>query len=102
MQVTVRDLSMMPLLILDDVIEVEPGSPVPDGRVCLVRYGKKESFRRVFKKGEFYCLKPLNPDWNYAIKYIHVEMVEIFVISEVSRVWLNLRFKRRKVSNRYW
>ncbi len=96
MKVTVRDLSMKPLLLPDDVIEVEPGLPVPDGRVCYVRYGKKERFRQVFKNGEFYCLKPLNPDWEYTTKYIHLEMVEIFVISKVSREWLAKRWKSRK------
>ena len=79
---------MKPLLILDDVIEVEQGSPIPYGRVCFVKYGGKERFRLVFKVGEYYCLKPLNPDWSYLTKYIHIEEVKIFVISEVSREWL--------------
>ena len=63
MKVTVKDYSMSPFLRPDDVIEVEPGRPLPNGRVCFVRYGRKEKFRRVFQEGEYYCLKPLNPNW---------------------------------------
>ena len=43
MKVTVRDHSMIPLPWIDDEIEVVPGRPVPDGRVCFVRYVKKEN-----------------------------------------------------------
>lgn len=96
MKVTVKDLSMKPLLMPDDVIEVEPGRPVPDGRVCLVKHGAKERFRQVFKIGEYYLLKPLNPDWSYTKKYVHIEEVTIFVISEKSREWLSKRWKSLK------
>jgi hypothetical protein len=87
---------MKPLLLPNDIIEVEPGRPVPDGRVCFVKIGAKERFRLVFKIGEYYCLKPLNPDWSYKTEYIHLEKVETFVTSEVSKVWLAKRWKYRK------
>ena len=96
MKVKVKDLTMMPLLRPDDLIEVEPGRPVPDGRVCFVRYGAKENFRQVFREGEYYCLKPLNPDWAYKTKYVHIELVETFIISEISKTWISERWKSRR------
>jgi SOS-response transcriptional repressor LexA len=98
MKVTINDYSMFPFLKPDDVIEVEPGRPITDGRVCLVKYGRKEKVRQVFKEGEYYRLQPLNPNWSQDVKYVHVEKVETYVIAEESREWLKKRWRRVNVS----
>ena len=96
MKVTIKDYSMSPLLMPDDVIVVEPGKPIPDGRVCFVKNGRKEKFRQVFKEGEYYRLQPLNPHWSQNIEYVHVEKAETFIISEETKTWLTKRLKGRK------
>jgi hypothetical protein len=96
MKETVKDLSMLPLLRPDEEIEVEPGRPIPNGRVCFVMCGKKGNFRQVFKEGMYYWLKPLNSEWSYKTKFVHIEKAEIFVISEVSRELLYKRWKSNK------
>ncbi|MFC1607139.1 S24 family peptidase [Candidatus Latescibacterota bacterium] len=93
MLITIKDHSMSPLLRPDDQIEVEPGRPVPNGRVCYVKYGRRAKFRRVYQEGEYYLLKPLNPHWSNKAEYVHVEKAETYVISEVSRGWLKLRWR---------
>ena len=96
MKITIRDLSMSPLLLPDDVIYVESGLPIPDGRICFVKHCMEGKFRQVYKVGQFYCLKALNPEWLSKKEYVPVEEVKIFVISEVSRLWLILRLKTKK------
>jgi len=91
---TVKDHSMYPLLHPDDVIEFVPGRPEPDGRVCLVRDGKRHRVYQVFREGEYYRLQPLNPDWAHKTEHVHVEKVQTLVISEESREWVNERWKR--------
>ncbi len=92
---TVRDHSMHPLLHPDDVIEFVPGRPDPDGRVCLIRIGKRHRIYRVFREGEYYRLEPLNPNWQYKTQYVHVEKVQTFIMSEKSREWVAERWKRQ-------
>ncbi|MBT4483861.1 MAG: hypothetical protein HOC71_09315 [Candidatus Latescibacteria bacterium] len=66
------------LLRPDDENGIEPGRPIPYGRV--------------YQKGEYYLLKPLNPNWANKAEYVHMEKVEIFIISEVSGAWLKRRW----------
>ena len=56
MKITIKDYSMAPFLLPVDEVEFEPGLPVPNGRVCLVRIGKKQKVRQVIKEGEYYRL----------------------------------------------
>ena len=90
------DHSMYPFLHPEDEVEFTPGRPVPNGRICLVRKGKRFKVRQVFQEGEHYRLKPLNPNWAYKTELVHVEAVETFVIAETSRKCLNERWQRRK------
>ena len=93
MKVKIKDYSMYPFLQPDDEVEFEPGRPIPNGRVCLVKIGSKKRVRQVFQEGEYYRLKPLNPDWDYKVEFYHVEKCMTFVITEECRDWLNERWK---------
>ena len=97
MKVRIKDYSMAPFLKLDDELEFEHGQPIPNGRICLVKFGSKKRVRQVFKEGEYYLLKPLNSNWALDVEYIHVEQCETFVITENYRKWLNERVKEKNI-----
>ncbi len=98
MKVTIKDHSIHPFLQPDDEVEFEPGRPIPNGRVCLVKIGKKHKVRQVFQEGEYYRLKPLNSLWDYKTEYVHVKKAETFVIAEASKKWLNDRWTGIRLS----
>ena len=93
MKITIKDYSMAPFLKPDDEVEFEPGRPIPNGRICLVKIGSKRRVRQVFREGEYYRLKPLNSNWEYKVEFYHVEKCETFVITEKCRDLLNERWK---------
>ena len=93
MKITIKDYSMSPFLKPDDEVEFEPGRPIPNDRICLVKIGSKKRVRQVFQDGEYYRLKLLNSNWEQLTEFVHVEKCETFVITEKCRDWLNERWK---------
>lgn len=93
MKITIKDYSMSPFLLPDDEEEFEPGRPVPNGRICLVKIESKKRVRQEFQEGEYYRRKPLNMNWFQRVEYVNIEKCETFVITEKCRDWLNERLR---------
>ena len=53
--ITIKDYSMSPFLQPDDEVEFEPGCPVPNGRICLVKIGIKSEYGRYYRKANGVC-----------------------------------------------
>ena len=74
---------MRPYLRVGDIIEFVKGKPIPNGRICLVRFNGKEKIRLVFREGVHYRLKPLDPRYKDRTEYVYIPDAETFIIVDV-------------------
>ncbi len=61
MNFTVTNNSISPYLHVGDEIEFYKGKPLPNGRICFVKYQEHEKIRQLFNEGGHYRLQCLNP-----------------------------------------